>query len=207
MVRPDLGALTDEALFRGFIHGDYQAFEVLVQRYRRGIYGFLLRSTRDKEAAEDLYQEVFLRVVKKANDFEGKSKFSTWIYKIARNLSIDHARRMTHRRHASLDASRSADPESSTLLDTVHNPLTETDRAAQNREIRRKVTSVVELMPEDQREIFLMRQLQGLSFQQIAEITQVPVNTAKSRMRYALERLREALGSYEDYAKQIGVRE
>ena len=69
MVRPDLGALTDEALFRGFIHGDYQAFEVLVQRYRRGIYGFLLRSTRDKEAAEDLYQEVFLRVVKKAKDF------------------------------------------------------------------------------------------------------------------------------------------
>ena len=187
------------------MNGDYQAFEVLVQRYRRGIYNFVLRSARDKEAAADLYQEVFLRVVRRSKQYKGESKFSTWLYAIARNICIDHSRRMSHRRHASLDAPRGQDSSAGTLLETFRDPSAAVDRRAIDHEIRLKVAEAVESMPEEQKEIFLMRQIQGLSFQEISDIVEIPINTAKSRMRYALERLREALGAYEEYARKAGV--
>ena len=90
---------SDEQLLAAFLVGDADAFGVLVASYRSPIYNLLLRSVRDPQAAADLLQEVFLRVIQRADKFHGGAKFSTWIFTIARNLSVDHSRRMQHRRH------------------------------------------------------------------------------------------------------------
>lgn len=177
--------------------GDIGAFEVLLARHRRPLFNFLLRSVRDPDRAEDLLQEVFLRIIQNASEFQGQSKFTTWVYTIARNLCVDHARKMVHRRHASLDATPPGQ-EGGALLERIPNVDPSTDRSAASPKLRQEIALAVEALPEEQREVFLMRQLQGLGFAEIATIVGVSENTVKSRMRYALERLQDALAHYED---------
>lgn len=194
----------DESLLERFAGGDDEAFALLVERYQRPMYNFVRRSVQDPAVAEDILQETFLRVVQRADEFRGQAKVSTWMYTIARNLCVDHARKMVHRRHASLDApSRRGDDDDRALVDRIAGPAPGADRAAIGEQLKRAVTLAVEELPEDQREVFLLRQLEHLSFQEIAQICDIPENTAKSRMRYALERLRAALGEYEDYVREL----
>jgi RNA polymerase sigma-70 factor (ECF subfamily) len=204
VVRPDPGSLTDEELLRRYHEGEVQAFGVLLERYRRPVYNFILRSVRDRERAEDLLQDVFLRVVQRSGDFKGESKFSTWLYTIARNLCIDTSRKMVFRRHRSLDAPvRSSEGDGTALVERVASEKPAVDRDAIAQELQARIAEAVEELPEEQREVFLMRQVQNLPFKEIAEIVGVPENTVKSRMRYALERLQAALSEYEDYAHQL----
>ncbi len=201
-----LTTASDAELLDRFNQGDAAAFEVLVSRYQRPIYNFIFRSVRHKDHAQELLQDVFLRVVQRSKDFKGQSKFSTWLYTIARNLCIDHSRKMSFRRHKSLDApmrgSKSGDMGPS-LLDRTSGKELPADREAIASRVTEKVGEAVEALPEEQKEVFLMRQLQGLPFKEIAAIVGVPENTVKSRMRYALERLQEALAEYEDYARNL----
>lgn len=198
---------SDEQLLAAFLVGDAEAFGVLVARYRTPIYNLLLRSVRDPQAAADLLQEVFLRVIQRADKFHGGAKFSTWIFTIARNLSIDHARRMQHRRHRSLDApvgsSDGSEGAGPAMVDRVSGTDLGGERAIDSAEIQRRVAAAVEQLPSEQREVFLMRQLHGLSFQDIADVVGVPVNTVKSRMRYALERLQQALAEFEGHLEDL----
>jgi len=195
---------SDESLLERFNGGDAGAFEILLSRYRVPIFNFILRSVRDRHKAEDLMQEVFLRIVRRSKDFKGESKFSTWTYAIARNICIDESRKAKHRRHRSLDVgSRRGDGESAPLVERVASNSHGADRSATSRKLRGEIAEAVELLPEDQREVFLLRQVQGMPFKEIADLVGVPENTVKSRMRYALERLREALIEYEDYARQM----
>ena len=194
---------SDEELLRRFNEGDATAFEVLVRRYQKPLLNFILRSVGDRNTAEELLQDAFLRVVTKSTDFQGNSKFSTWLYTIARNLCIDTGRKMVFRRHRSLDAPlRSGEAESATLLDRVAGDEPAADRAVIGQDLQERIALAVEELPEEQREVFLMRELQNLAFKDIAEIVGVPENTVKSRMRYALERLQRALAEYEDYARE-----
>lgn len=184
--------------------GDVQAYNQLLERYRRPIYNFVYRSVRDREKAADLTQEVFLRTVQRAHQFQARAKFTTWLYSIARNLCIDESRRMQFRRHRSLDAPlRKGEEKGATFLDRVADRGPVTDRDAIAKELQIQIAEAVELLPPDLKEVFLMRQVQGLRFQDIAEIVDVPLNTVKSRMRYALERLQKTLAEYEDYAKTL----
>lgn len=194
---------TDEALLGRFQAGEAEAFEVLLGRYERPLYNFILRSVRDPERAADLVQEVFLRVIQRSEQFQGQSKLSTWLYSIARNLCIDHGRRMVFRRHRSLDAPTSAEEGARTLGDQVAAATPEADRDAIARRLREEIALAVEALPDEQRDVFLMRQVQGLPFKEIADIVGVPENTVKSRMRYALERLQEALAEYADYLEDL----
>lgn len=198
---------SDERLLAAFLAGDAEAFEAIVARYRSPLYNLLLRSVRDPQAASDLLQEVFLRVIQRADKFHGGAKFSTWIFTIARNLSIDHARRMQHRRHRSLDAPTGsgdgAEAAGPPLVDRVSGTDLGGERAVDSAEIQRRVAAAVESLPSEQREVFLMRQLHGLSFQDIADVVGVPVNTVKSRMRYALERLQQALAEFEGHLEDL----
>ena len=111
--------LTDEKLMVQFQKGDAQAFNQLLSRHRRGVFGFVLRYTNDSYTAEELLQEVFLRVVRNACSFERRSKFTTWLYSIARNQCIDHLRRMRHRKTTSLDQPADGEVDGMTLLDKV----------------------------------------------------------------------------------------
>jgi RNA polymerase sigma-70 factor (ECF subfamily) len=201
----ELTELEDAALLARFNDGDAAAFEVLLQRYERPIYNFILRSVRDPDTASDLLQDTFLRVVQRSEDFKGQSKFSTWLYTIARNLCIDTSRKRVHRRHRSLDAParRGSDPGGDPLVERVEGQERGADRAMTGARLQELIAGAVEELPDDQREVFLMRQVQGLPFRDIAGILGIPENTVKSRMRYALARLQQALAQYKDYVEDL----
>jgi len=203
-VMEDPDDLSDEELLRRFNEGDADAFERLVRRYERPLYNFILRSVRRRERADELLQDVFMKVVQRSRDFKGNSKLSTWLYTIARNLCIDHSRKMVFRRHKSLDApSRSGDDEGPTLLERQAAGGPEADRAAIAKDLQARIAEAVEELPEEQREVFLLRQVEGMAFKEIASVVGVPENTVKSRMRYALERLQRALDEYKDYVREL----
>ncbi len=195
---------TDEALLERFRRGDPRAFEELMRRHRNALYNFIHRSVRQPQTAEEILQDAWIRMIQGARDFQHASKFSTWAYTVARNLCIDHARKAALRRHPSLDEPSRRDDEGPSLGERLPDPDAAVDRAAIGHELQRRLTEAVESLPDDQREVFLMREYSNLPFKEIAEIVGAPENTVKSRMRYALERLQEALAEYEDYARALG---
>ena len=201
----DQNDVTDEVLMMQFQAGDRSAFAILVRRHKTPIYNFVLRQVRSKTTAEDLTQDVFVRVVQNASTFKHEARFTTWVYSIARNLCIDHLRKMSLRRHRSLDQQGGKESEGPTLGERVadEHPSAAADRRAVSNDIAERIVAAVEELPEEQREVFLLRQLAKVPFKEIAEMTGVPENTVKSRMRYALERLQEALSEYEDYARAL----
>lgn len=188
-------ATGDESLMQAFAGGDATAFEELVSRHKRGVYNFLLRSVRNQARAEELLQEVFLRVIRAKARYEASAKFTTWLYSIARNLCVDESRRARFRKHQSLDAPRRGkDGEGAAMVSTIPAQNVPTDEAAEAPTIRRRLSEAVAKLPVEQREVFLLRQVSGLSFREIAATVDIPENTVKSRMRYALEKLRGELG-------------
>jgi RNA polymerase sigma-70 factor, ECF subfamily len=176
---------SDERLMLRFQGGDTRAFEALVRRHRTPVFSFLLRLTGDRGRAEDLCQETFLKVVNAADAWEERARFSTWLYAIARNLAVDESRRMAFRRAEPLDAPGGASQ--------AHSGDPAPDRAADAALLRPKLEAALAALPPEQREVFLLREYAGLRFAEIAEVTGTPENTVKSRMRYALEALRERL--------------
>jgi RNA polymerase sigma-70 factor, ECF subfamily len=192
------GDESDEALMTAYRAGETRAFGKLLARYEKPIWNFLRRFSRDAEAAEDLLQEVFLRVVKDAQESEaawkGNAKFSTWLYTIARNLCIDRARRAVHREAASLDGAGSSGGESTeTLHDRLASPDAPADLVVAGRQAARRIDRAIAELPDEQREVFLMREVMELPFAEIASVVGASEPTVKSRMRYALEKLRTAL--------------
>src|SRR5450631_734416 len=197
------GDSSDEQLLAAYRGGDVRAFEILLARYEKPIWSFLRRFVRDAEAAEDLLQEVFLRVVRDAQEsgpaWKGEAKFSTWLYTIARNLCIDRARRTAVRGSASIDGSTGTDEENTaTLHERIAAPGPSTDAVVAGREAARRIDRAVAELPDDQREVFLMREVMELPFAEIASVVGVSEPTVKSRMRYALEKLRAALADLGD---------
>jgi len=190
---------TDEVLMRRFQDGDRTAFTQLVRRYKWGLYNFALHHIRTTHSvAEDIVQETFVRVVQNATSFKHDARFSTWIYAIVRNLCIDHYRWRRLRQHPSLDESRKSDGDGLTLGELTADSRGCVERHATGRELKQRILDAVDALPELQREVFLMRELSNLSFNEISDIQGVCVPTVKNRMRYALGRLRLALSDYED---------
>ncbi len=175
-----------------------------MRRHRTALFNFILRSVQVRAVAEEIHQDAWLRILQGASDFHGSSKFTTWAYTVARNLCIDHARRAALRRHPSLDEPRGGDEDGPRLGELIPDPKAHVDRGAIGKELQQRIAAAIELLPPEQREVFLMREYSCLQFKEIAEIVGAPENTVKSRMRYALERLQEALAEYEDYARALG---
>lgn len=203
MPATELDNCSDEQLLSLYLQGDVPAMGLLVARYKRPLFTFVARLCGDPARAEDLLQETFLRLIEHADTFEGGAKLRTWLYRIARNLCVDEMRRKKHRRHASMDASGNGVDHGQTLHDRVAAPNPLTDRQVVSAQLGERLMAAVSALPEEQREVFLMRQAQNLAFKEIAEITAVSENTVKSRMRYALERLQSALSEYQDYMEEL----
>jgi len=201
--------VTDEALMLRYQGGDRSAFALLVRRHKAPVFNFILRHTRSSSVAEDLTQDVFVRVVQSAADFRHSARFSTWVYTIARNLCIDQLRKAQLRRHPSLDqpsgSGGSGEEDGPTLGERTadEHPERTVDRAAIGRELAEHIQHAVESLPEEQREVFLLREVANVPFKEIAAMIGIPENTVKSRMRYALERLQRALAEYEEYARSL----
>jgi RNA polymerase sigma-70 factor (ECF subfamily) len=177
--------------------GDVAAFAELVARHEKPLWNFLRRFVRDAATAEDLQQETFMRVVKGASEWKASSKFSTWLYTIGRNLCVDHARRAVHRKAVSLDGQSSprAEEEEPRLHDQVSGGDPGGERRALDRELAERLDRAIAALPEPQREVFVMRELLDLPFAEIALAVGASEPTVKSRMRYALERLRSELAA------------
>lgn len=183
--------------------GNVRAFEVLLERHRRPVFNFIYRFVRSRDVAEDLLQDTFLRVIKGANNYQRKAKFTTWLYTIARNLCVDRSRRQKHRKHASLDQPMTKSEDAGTLLDVVAGDELPSDRKAISQQLQQAMQEAIGRLSEEQREVFLMREFLSMPFKQIADVVGVPENTVKSRMRYALEKLRLELDEYKDMAKSL----
>jgi RNA polymerase sigma-70 factor, ECF subfamily len=188
---------SDEQLMLAFRAGDARAFEALVRRHRGPVFHFILRFTGQRARSEDLLQETWLKVVRSAREYEPKARFTTWLYTIARNLCVDSARKESHRQAESLEAPTGAQgaeggrPLGEALPDGGASP----ERGAHAARLRPLLERALAELPEEQREVFVLREYSGIAFKEIAEVTGVPENTVKSRMRYALEGLRRRLAA------------
>jgi len=193
--------MTDEALMVAYQKGDLAAFGELLARHEKRLWNFLRRFVADRATAEDLLQEVFLRVVKSAADWQPSAKVSTWLFTIARNLCTDQARRAEFRKAESLDEARAGEEGSGLRrIDRVAANSGDAEKEAMRHEIAALVDRAVGELPVDQREVFLMREVMDMSFAEIAAQVGASEPTVKSRMRYALQRLRSSLGELHDAA-------
>ncbi len=187
--------ISDETLFAKFQNGDARAMTTLYDRHARALRAFA--SQRGAARPDDIVQDAFLRVVRNAAGFQGQAKFRTWLYTIARNLCVDASRRDRFRAGPSLDAPTGSE-DNRTLGDRIANDSIGTDasRNLADREFQVAFDAAMAELPDEQREVFALRELSGLSFAEIAEATACNENTVKSRMRYALKQLREALSDF-----------
>ncbi|MFT3806561.1 RNA polymerase sigma factor [Arenimonas sp.] len=178
------GEPTDEDLMKAYGAGDAAAFETLYSRHRGPLFRFMLRQLREHATAEELYQDVWQRVITARERYRPDAKFSTWLYQIAHNRLTDHWRAQSHRPVAPEDATERAEREP--------DPQTP-ERQLSAFEERRRLQLALEELPADQRETVLLRLEQELSLEEIGRITGVGRETVKSRLRYAMDKLRSRL--------------
>ncbi|HEX9180667.1 MAG TPA: RNA polymerase sigma factor [Burkholderiales bacterium] len=179
---------SDEALMLRYRDGDAGAFEALYGRHRGPLFRYFLRQWRDRAAAEEMFQDVWTGVIRSRARYQPAAKFTTWLYRMAHNRLMDEYRRGGERQPVSFD-----DPEGG-VADPPAPPGADPAREAENREQAALLLVALEALPEAQREAFLLHQEGGLTLEEIAAATGVGFETAKSRLRYAVARLRQALG-------------
>lgn len=179
--------LTDYELVNRFVNGEQSSFEILVKRHKDKVYTYILLMVKNEHLAHDIFQDTFIKVVKslKSGKYQDNGKFISWVVRIAHNLIIDHFRKEKQMKTYSNDEYEMDIFNSSRFSDkTVEEDLI-------NDQIMSDVRALVEFLPDEQKEVIVLRHFMGLSFKEIAEQTDVSINTALGRMRYALINLRK----------------
>lgn len=172
----------DSALMLRYRDGDIEAFETLYRRHNDALYRYLLRRCRNRDTAEDLFQEVWGKIVKSRARYRASAKFTTFLYRVAQNCFIDHLRR--NRKH---EPGADIDP------DTQPGANTDPDQEAERSLARRRLEAALAVLPDEQRDTFLLYEEAHLTLDQIAAVTGVNRETAKSRLRYAVSKLKAAI--------------
>ena len=183
---PDSAAASsDETLLARYREGDGAAFEILYARHRQGLYRFLLGLSGKPELADEVFQDTWLSLIRSTSQPQGRATFRTWLFQIARNRLIDHWRK--HGVHQPLHDSY--DEQLHAIGDETNDPeqLLNLSRDSQ------RLESALQTLPADQREVFLLRAHGDLDLAQIASLTETPLETVKSRLRYAQQKLRRLL--------------
>lgn len=172
----------DSVLMLRYRDGDISAFEALYRRHNNAVFRYLLRLCRHREAAEDVFQDVWGKVIKARQSYRPTAKFATFLYRVAHNCFVDYVRR--NKRHACTD----------TLDDHAIAASTESPDAVTERALaRRRLEAALLTLPDAQRDVYLLHAEAGLSLDDIAYVTGCKRETAKSRLRYALQKLRAAV--------------
>jgi RNA polymerase sigma-70 factor, ECF subfamily len=186
----------DLDLMRRFQAGDVDAFTELYEAHLRGLLNFFFRLCWDRSLAEDFAQEVLLRIYKSAHKWEPTAKFTTYLYRIARNYWIDHCRLLsTQKENVSLDARIGAE-DSTSLMERLPDDIRPPEDDLDRRELYGAIMQALAQLPDEQRMVFVLSEIEELKYNEIAEIMEVPLGTVKSRMHTAIGKLQELLGDY-----------
>jgi len=172
----------DTALMLRYRDGDVVAFEMLYQRHNNALYRYLVRLCHHRDTAEDIFQDVWGKIIKSRQNYRPTAKFSTFLYRVAHNCFIDHIRR--NKRHSQI-----VDVEPDNQPDPGEQPEALVERSL----AKRRLDAALRELPEEQRDVFLLHEEAGLNLDQIASVTGANRETAKSRLRYAVRKLRVAI--------------
>lgn len=182
--RAALKQLGDSEVVAAYLDGDRRAFGELVERYQNRLLNFVYRTTGDRERAEDLVQETFIRVYRHLHRFDQSKKFSTWVYTIASNLAKNELRNRSRNPlvlFQTLMKNRDADAQPLEWEDNTYRP----DDLFRKRHLKGLVDAAVEELPEHHRKVFVLREMEGKTYEEIAEITSTNLGTVKSRLNRA----------------------
>jgi RNA polymerase sigma factor (sigma-70 family) len=180
---------SDYELIQQFIKGDQSCFEEIIRRHKNKVFAYISLYIRDRALVEDIFQDTFLKVIQsvKAGKYYDNGKFLSWVMRIAHNLIIDHFRRVKQMNTTSNDDYESDIFNSKRFAeDNIEDTMIQ-------KQIHQDVRMLIGQLPEDQKEVVILRHYAGLSFKEIADITDVSINTALGRMRYALINMRKIM--------------
>jgi RNA polymerase sigma-70 factor (ECF subfamily) len=184
----------DEVLMQKVKEGDMRAFDVLVRRWEHRLFNLIYKIIGDYETAKDVRQEVFLRVYQAARRYRPISQFSTWLYRIAINCSINELKKLKRCRMFPLTMPyEDKDGKQQSLENILTDLKPQPDEIIQRNEINECIQNALNRLPDEQRIVIILRHYEGMKFQQIASLLDCPLSTVKSRMRYGLEQLRMML--------------
>jgi RNA polymerase sigma-70 factor, ECF subfamily len=187
--------LTDADMMLRVKAGDDSAFDFLVQKYRRAMVNFMYRMAHNAAVAEDLAQEVFLRVYRSRSSYEPSAKFTTWLYRIATNLAVNHARDTRHERPENMVSLDEPDEETGASMDVADSAMS-VEEKLMRRERLSAIRRTVQQLPDRQRMAVVMHKYQQMDYKQIAEILKLSESATKSLLFRAYETLREQLKSF-----------
>ena len=202
-VRQQLRESDDSAVVTAFLGGEERAFTELVERYQTRLLNFIYRTIGDRDRAEDLVQEVFIRVHRHLHRFDRSKKFSTWVYTIASNLAKNELRNRSRNPLVLFQTMQGDHDEEDRPLqfeDTTSRP----DDLFRRRHLRELVEDTVAKLPEHHRQVFVLRELEGKSYEEIAEITSCNLGTVKSRLHYTTQILRAAVAADARTSDSVG---
>jgi RNA polymerase sigma-70 factor (ECF subfamily) len=186
---PASAAQSDEELMLAYAAGDAGAFDALYARHKGGVYRYLLRQCRQSSVADELFQDVWTNLIRARASYAPTAKFTTWLYRLAHNRLIDQYRASGHLTLVSVDDEAHED-----VIAAIPGARSEEpERRAENRELGERLRAALAVLPHAQREAFLLQHEGGLSLAEIAELTGVGAETVKSRLRYAVSKLRGEL--------------
>lgn len=184
--------IDDAALVNSYISGNEAALEALIKRHQSRIFGFIYSKVGDRDLADDIFQDTFIKVIRtlKSNAYNEEGKFLPWVMRIAHNLIVDH-----FRHNKKMPLYRETEEFS------IFSVMTDDSLTIENKLISDQVTKdlrqIVEELPDDQKEVLMMRLYQDMSFKEISEATGVSINTALGRMRYAVINLRKVIDKHQ----------
>jgi RNA polymerase sigma-70 factor (ECF subfamily) len=182
------GQRSDMQLISAYLSGDEKSFEELYFRYRKVLYGYLNNLTGSQSEADEVFADTWTRVIDKLPKYQDNGKFSAWLFRLAKNIFIDRIRRERPERFTAIDDENMAElPD-----DNAFSP----DRELGASDTGKAIIAAINQLPQEQKEVFILRE-QELSFKEIAEIQQCSLNTALSRMRYAIQALRNYLSEFD----------
>lgn len=177
---------SDEALLAAYLKGDSRSFETLMQRYRQELYHFLVRLLGSRAAAEDVFQDTFLQIHLSGQTFDPTRRFKPWLFTIAVNKARDHYRKNLKRSPVSLSSPLSSEGDGSVMVDLMEADLPAPSDLPASQEEADLVKSVVDSLPPHYREILLLSYFQRMSYNQIADLLEIPLGTVKSRLHAAV---------------------
>ncbi len=181
--------LTDDQLIKQFVNGKRSSIEILINRYKDKVYTYIYLMVKEEQLAEDIFQETFIKVIKSLlkGKYKENGKFVSWAIRIAHNLIIDH-----YRKEKQLNTLSNDDCDSDIFNSTKYSDRNIEEELIEN-QITEDIRALIDELPEDQKQVILLRHYGGLSFKEIADQTKVSINTALGRMRYALINLRKLI--------------